>query len=75
MGINKGGNMCFVPNDDNENCMSIEDRHKVFILYFEGLDRIGAPYGTSEMIKKAKELRLPIPSREEIESWKIEYIP
>lgn len=31
------------------------------MLYFEELDRIGAPYGTGDLIRKAKELELPIP--------------
>lgn len=69
MDINKGDNMRF-PNDDDEDSMSLEDRRRVFVLYFEGLDRIGAPYGISELTKKARELKLPIPSIKEMESWK-----
>ncbi len=62
--------MCYVPIDNNEYGMSIEDRHKTLVLYFKGLDRIGVPYGTNELTKKAKELRLPVPSKEEMELWK-----
>lgn len=58
----------------DENGMSVEGKHKVFVLYFEGLDRIGAPYGLSELIKKSRELGLPIPSRKEVKSWKRKYI-
>ena len=53
----------------DEDGMSLESKHKVFVLYFKGLDRIGAPYGVNELIKKAKELEIPIPSRKEIKSW------
>lgn len=41
-------------------------KYEEFVLYFEDLDKIGAPYGTSDLIKKAEELRLPTPSREEM---------
>lgn len=58
----------------NEDGMSVENKHKIFVLYFEGLDRVGAPYGLSEFIKKAKELKLPIPSRKEVKSWRRRYI-
>jgi hypothetical protein len=51
----------------------VENKHKIFVLYFKGLDRIGAPYGMNELIKKAKELKLPIPSRQEIKLWKRKY--
>lgn len=64
-----------VNTDNSEDGLSIESKHKVFVLYFEGLDRIGAPYGLNELIKKAKELKLSIPSRKEIKSWRRKHIP
>lgn len=64
-----------VNTDNSEDGMSIESKHKVFVLYFEGLDRIGTPYGLNELIKKAKELKLSIPSRKEIKSWRRKHIP
>ena len=51
----------------------IESKHKIFVLYFKGLDRVGVPYGMNELIKKAKDLKLPIPSRQEIKLWKRKY--
>ena len=57
-------------NEDNEDDMSLENKHKLFVSYFESLDRIGVPYGISELIKKAKELKMSTPSRKEIKSWK-----
>jgi len=42
------------------------DRYKEFVLYFEEMNKVGAPYGTNDMIRKAEEFGLPIPSREEI---------
>jgi hypothetical protein len=62
-----------VNDQTSEDGMSVESKHKVFVLYFKGLDRIGVPYGMNELIKKAKELKLPIPSRQEIKSWKRKY--
>jgi hypothetical protein len=59
---------------NNEDDMSVEGKHKVFVLYFEDLDRIGAPYGLSDLIKKSRELGLPIPSRKEVKSWKRKYV-
>lgn len=59
--------------DSSEDDMPVENKHKIFVLYFKGLDRIGAPYGMNELIKKAKELKLPIPSRQEIKLWKRKY--
>lgn len=56
--------------DNSGNGMSTEDKQRAFALYFEGLDRIEVPYGLNELIKKAKELGLPIPSRKEAKSWK-----
>lgn len=58
----------------SEDGMSLESKHKVFVLYFKGLDRIGVPYGVNELIKKAKELKIPIPSRKEIKSWQRKHI-
>ncbi len=55
--------MSIVPNNNNENDMSLEDRYRIFVLYFEELDRIGIPYGMGELSKKAIELKLPIPSK------------
>jgi hypothetical protein len=67
-------NIHSVNTDMNEDGMSIESRQKIFVLYFKGLERVGAPYGIWELTKKAKELKLPIPSRQEIKSWKRKYI-
>lgn len=58
--------MCYIPNDSHEEY--IEKRYRELVLYFEGLDRVGIPYGISELTKKSKELGLPIPS---IENGKI----
>lgn len=58
---------------DGSEDIPIENKHKIFALHFKGLDRIGAPYGMNEMIKKAKELKLPIPSRQEMKLWKRRY--
>lgn len=44
-----------------------ENRYKEFVLYFRELDSIGIPYGMSDLKRKAEELGLPIPSREEID--------
>lgn len=44
-----------------------ENRYKEFVLYFRELDRIGIPYGMSDLRRKAEELGLSIPSREEID--------
>jgi hypothetical protein len=63
----------FAIDQTSEDGMSIESKHKVFVLYFKGLDRIGVPYGMNELIKKAKELKLPIPTRQEIKLWKRRY--
>lgn len=60
--------------NSNEDGLSVESKHKIFVLYFKGLDRIGVSYGTSELIKKAKELKLPIPSSQEIKLWKRKYV-
>jgi hypothetical protein len=60
--------------NNTEDGVSIESKHKIFVLYFEGLDRVGAPYGLNELIKKAKELELPIPSRKEVKSWRKKHI-
>lgn len=43
-----------------------ENGYKEFVLYFRELDVLSIPYGMSDLRKKAKELGLPIPSREEI---------
>jgi hypothetical protein len=59
---------------NNEDDISVEGKHKVLVLYFEDLDRIGVPYGLNELIKKSRELGLPIPSRKEIKSWKRKYL-
>ncbi len=64
--------MDFISIDDSEYGMSIDRRRKIFVLYFEGLDMVGVPYGINELTKKAKELRLPVPSKEEMELWKID---
>lgn len=45
----------------------IEKKYKEFVLYFRELDAIGIPYGMSDLKRKAEELGLPIPSREEID--------
>lgn len=66
--------MNIVSNGNDEDCMTIENRRRVFVLYFKGLDRIGIPYGIYELVKKAKELKLPIPSRKEMKSWRKDYI-
>lgn len=50
--------MCYIPDDSHEEY--IEKRYKEFVLYFRELDRVGAPYGTKHLIRKAQELRLPI---------------
>lgn len=63
-------NMNIVQTDSSEDDMSLENKHKLFVSYFEGLDRIGVSYGIGELIKKAKELKLPTPSRKEIKLWK-----
>jgi hypothetical protein len=63
-------NTCISSDEDG---MSIENKHKIFVLYFKGLDRVGVPYGMNELIKKAKDLKLPIPSRQEIKLWKRKY--
>lgn len=60
--------MCCIPNDSHEEY--IEARYREFVLYFRELDRIGAPYNTNDLIRKAHELRLPIPTDEEIEGIK-----
>lgn len=44
-----------------------ENKYKEFVLYFRELDSLGIPYGMSDFIRKAKELGLSIPSREEID--------
>jgi len=44
-----------------------ENKYKEFVLYFRELDAIGIPYGMSDLKRKAEELGLPIPSREEID--------
>lgn len=43
-----------------------ENKYKEFVLYFRKLDELGIPYGMSDLKRKAEELRLPIPSIEEI---------
>lgn len=53
---------------------SVENKHKIFVLYFEGLDRVGIPYGIGELVRKANELGLPVPSRKEAKSWKRKYV-
>jgi hypothetical protein len=60
--------VCYIPNDSHEEY--IEKRYKEFVLYFRELDRIGASYGTNDLIRKAQELRLPIPTDKEIEGIK-----
>lgn len=44
-----------------------ENKYKEFVLYFRKLDELGIPYGMSDLKRKAEELGLPIPSREEID--------
>lgn len=44
-----------------------ENKYKEFVLYFRELDRLGIPYGMSDLGRNAEELGLPIPSREEID--------
>lgn len=44
-----------------------ENRYKEFVLYFRELDSLGIPHGMSDLKRKAEELGLPIPSREEID--------
>lgn len=39
-----------------------ENKYREFVLYFEDLDKIGAPYGISDLVRKAEELDLPIPN-------------
>ena len=44
-----------------------KNKYNIFILYFRELDKLGIPYGMSELRRKADDLGLPIPSREEID--------
>ena len=44
-----------------------ENKYKEFVLYFRELDRFGIPYGMSDLRRKADELGLSVPSREEID--------
>lgn len=44
-----------------------ENKYKESVLYFRELDNLGVPYGMSDLRRKAEELGLSIPSREEID--------
>lgn len=52
---------------EENKCKNEENKYNEFVLYFRELDRFGIPYGMNDLRKKAKELVLPMPFREEID--------
>src|SRR5437899_12158316 len=47
--------------------MTKEERCREWVQYFEELEKFGLSYGTSDLVRKALELKLPIPGTPEWE--------